>query len=158
MDSYKIETQIYNDLFSDFIDLLAEVTNFTKLWDYQLNDRSGILEILFPSFRYDFLNLDNILQIDRGIFLHTQSTFKPIDNNEMFLFVTPGEPFSDYEKLLLPFDVLTWIFLLITFGCAFSLIFGINSMTEKIQNLIFGENVLSPAYNVVGTLWTHLSF
>jgi hypothetical protein len=77
---------------------------------------------------------------------------KPIENDEVFLIVTPGEPFSSYEKLLLPFDARTWEYLLITSGCAFLMSYGINLMSKKIQFLGYGESVRSPVYNLVGKL------
>ncbi|KAG5669372.1 hypothetical protein PVAND_017259 [Polypedilum vanderplanki] len=67
--------------------------------------------------------------------------------------VTKGEKYTDYEKLLLPFDVTTWILLIGTFCLAFSLIFIINHANRKIQKIVFGDGVSMPTYNVVSTFF-----
>ena len=36
--------------------------------------------------------------------------------------VPPGEPYTPYEKILLPFDDLTWILLLIFFSTGFTVV------------------------------------
>jgi hypothetical protein len=83
-------------------------------------------------------------------FAHCTSTFK---SSNMVFEMTPPEKFSNWEKVLLPFDEETWKFLLITFGVAFSSVFVINQMPKLIKNLVFGENVSIPAYNIVGTFF-----
>jgi hypothetical protein len=47
--------------------------------------------------------------------------------------ITPGEPYSNFEKLYLPFDNETWKYLIITYGLAFSLIFVINQLSREFQ-------------------------
>lgn len=68
---------------------------------------------------------------------------------EMIFVVTPGEPYTPYEKLLLPFDAQTWTFLIITLVIAFCVIFLINFMPKIIQIVIYGFGVNSPSLNVV---------
>lgn len=71
-------------------------------------------------------------------------------SEEQFKFViTPPDSYTSYEKLLMPFDKTTWIFLMITFLCAFITILYINRLSRNAQNLIYGENVKMPGYNVV---------
>jgi hypothetical protein len=77
----------------------------------------------------------------------------PFDNDEIFFMITPGELYSDYEKLLLPFDFTTWLFLLITFGCAFLVIFIINLMPKVVHDTVFGAKIQSPAFNLIGKFW-----
>jgi hypothetical protein len=143
------------DLYFELIHILADVKNFSKLIvdeDLFYVDRPGFFDLKLDGyFRQDGLSFEKILPLkfDPNSF-QTQSTFKPIENDEIFLIVTPGESYTDYEKLMLPFDAVTWKYLLITFGCAFLLIFGINLMPRQFQDLVYGENVQSPAYNVVG--------
>jgi hypothetical protein len=61
----------------------------------------------------------------------------------------PTEAYTSYEKLLMPFDQLTWIFLITTFGCTFGFIFVLKRAPVRIQELIFGEGIRTPAFNVV---------
>jgi hypothetical protein len=61
--------------------------------------------------------------------------------------VTPTEPYTSYEMLLMPSDELTWIFLIATFGLIF--VMKIYAPTW-IQNAFFGEGIKSPAFNFLG--------
>lgn len=66
---------------------------------------------------------------------------------------TPAEAYSSYEKVLLPFDVTTWIFLIITFGAAFVVIFIINRMSKEFQDVVFGVKEQTPSLNVLGAFF-----
>ncbi|KAG5671924.1 hypothetical protein PVAND_002092 [Polypedilum vanderplanki] len=69
------------------------------------------------------------------------------------LIITPPDSFKSYEKLVMPFDKVTWILLILTFLVAFIVIKIVLKHSKKIQNIIFGEKVCAPAYNVVGILF-----
>lgn len=69
-----------------------------------------------------------------------------------FLISSP-EPYSVYEKLLLPFDDTTWIFFIAVFIYAFMCILVINLVSRNFQDMFYGENVKTPAFNVVGTFF-----
>lgn len=69
------------------------------------------------------------------------------------ILVTPGELYSPYEKLLLPFDAETWILILVTFFATFITIFITNRMPDKIKNLIYGKKIRTPVWNVVGLIF-----
>jgi uncharacterized membrane protein (DUF485 family) len=65
--------------------------------------------------------------------------------------VSSSESYTSYEKLLMPFDELIWIYLILTFGFSFGFIFLIKRYaTVWIQNAIFGEGVSNPAFNLLG--------
>ncbi|CAG9807511.1 unnamed protein product [Chironomus riparius] len=64
--------------------------------------------------------------------------------------LTLAESYGSYEKLIFPFDYWTWIYLLIVFGFTFILIFVVNMLPCKVQDLVYGENVMTPAVNVGG--------
>ncbi|KAG5671926.1 hypothetical protein PVAND_002094 [Polypedilum vanderplanki] len=69
------------------------------------------------------------------------------------LIITPPGSLSSYEKLVMPFDKVTWILLSLTFLITFIVIKVVHRKSKKIQNIIFGEKVCAPAYNVVGILF-----
>lgn len=69
-----------------------------------------------------------------------------------FLLATP-EPYSAYEKLLLPFDDTTWIFFIAVFIYSFLTILVINLVSRKFQDMFYGKNVNTPVFNVVGTFF-----
>jgi len=74
-------------------------------------------------------------------------------SSEYLFYVTPGELYTSYEKLYLPFDDTTWLFILITFSVAFVVIFLVNFLPKWIQTTFYGSNVHNPALNVVQTFF-----
>ncbi|CAG9811418.1 unnamed protein product [Chironomus riparius] len=75
-----------------------------------------------------------------------------MDINEVIL-VTPGDAYTSYEKLLLPFDKMTWILIICLFATAFLTIFIISMLPKSIHNLFYGPNVKCPALNVISTFY-----
>jgi hypothetical protein len=59
--------------------------------------------------------------------------------------------FSAFEKLILPFDLGTWIWTLVTFATAFLTILIVYRM--KAENLVFGDNVTTPSLNVLAAFF-----
>jgi hypothetical protein len=74
------------------------------------------------------------------------STFLQLTHNFR---VTPAETYTPYEKLLLPFDKETWIFLTVTFLIVFFTIFIINVSPKSIQNIFYGNEVKTPSLNIL---------
>jgi hypothetical protein len=71
------------------------------------------------------------------------------ENIHFTIFTTLGEPYGGYEKLLMPFDKTTWCLLILIFAFAFAAIFTITLLSKRLQRLIYGEEVKTPAFNVV---------
>ena len=65
------------------------------------------------------------------------------------ILVTPADAYTSYEKLMLPFDLPTWILLLFTFGVTFGTILIINKLQKTARNFVYGKKVDTPALNVV---------
>ena len=63
--------------------------------------------------------------------------------------VPPGVPYDSYEKLILPFDLLTWILTFVTFLITFIVIFIVNRMKVEAKNFVFGTNVAAPFLNAL---------
>lgn len=82
--------------------------------------------------------------------IHLTSSF--FEDRELIL-ATPGELYTSYEKLLLPFDDATWMLLNVTFLIAFIAIVIINRLPKFIQTRFYGRNVQTPTLNVVSTFF-----
>lgn len=67
---------------------------------------------------------------------------------KVLIYTTPGEIYTAYEKLLLPFDTETWILLAITFLITFLIIILLNRLSKKAQDLIYGKQIDTPFWNV----------
>ena len=64
--------------------------------------------------------------------------------------VPPGEFYTSWEKVLLPFDWETWMWLGITFAVAFLVILLIKvSKSTSLYDLVIGYNVATPSLNVI---------
>ncbi|CAG9801201.1 unnamed protein product [Chironomus riparius] len=82
--------------------------------------------------------------------LHNELTStKIVKNFDVHVFVTPAEKYTPYEKLFLPFDLLTWTFVLITFIATFLIIIIINNLPKSTQTIVYGHKVETPIWNVI---------
>jgi hypothetical protein len=68
---------------------------------------------------------------------------------EFGIFVTPSEFYTNFEKLLLPFDTTTWILLLVTFLVISGVIFLMKFIPKKIKKIFIGSGNKTPGFNVV---------
>lgn len=82
--------------------------------------------------------------------VHVTSAFQ---NAKMYLVLSPPQKYSNWEKVLLPFDETTWMLILITFGTALSLTFIANNLPRKLHDKLFGFGVQVRAYNILGTFF-----
>jgi hypothetical protein len=81
---------------------------------------------------------------------HMTSTF---EDDPLVFGLTPGEKYSSYEKVLMPFDETSWFLLGITFVAGFVIIFAINQMPKFVGNLIYGEGIKDPGFNMIGSFF-----
>lgn len=71
------------------------------------------------------------------------------------LLVPPGQKYSSFEKLFLAFEADVWIWIGITFGIAFLVLFLIKFSSKKVRNLFVGGQVSSPWYNLGGCIFRY---
>lgn len=83
-------------------------------------------------------------------FNHITSTFS--ENKHIFV-VTPNEKYTNWEKVMLPFDADTWKYLGVTFSLAFLMVIIVKFLPDFIRILIYGEGVRHPAFNILGTFF-----
>lgn len=74
---------------------------------------------------------------------------RPMFYVEHFIAIPPGEEFNGYEKMVLPFDVWTWIWIGITFAIAFSIIFALRFTRSSVSSFVIGRGTLTPVLNLV---------
>lgn len=138
---FKIASIKYN--FKDFYQPVLPSSNKTLIYDENIaivlvNGISKIPNVCIE------VHPMHILQ-NRASYQMT-STFLQLTHN--FL-VTPAEAYTPYEKLLLPFDKDTWIYLTVTFLAVFFTIFIINVSPKFIQNVFYGDDVKTPSLNIL---------
>lgn len=82
---------------------------------------------------------------------HTMDSTSSLYSDEMVFWIPPGEPLTDFEKMILPFDDDTWICIFVTFVIALVVIQIINRCSTTVQNFMYGRLVKTPTLNVIST-------
>lgn len=108
--------------------------------------------IIFDARIYNFdvyFDINQLMMFSK-LNCHLTTTF--IESNQIII-TTPGELYTPYEKLWLPFDDVTWMLLILTFFIATSTILIIYRVQKIVQEKFFGENVKTPMLNLVSTFF-----
>lgn len=71
------------------------------------------------------------------------------ETTECTLIFSTGEPYTPFEKLVIPFDMETWIALGVTFMAGFLTILLLKTCDIERQRFTFGTYVDTPAFNMV---------
>ena len=141
---------------STIIFKIASVVNSFKDI-YQPVHISQYNSYLIKPHQIHFIFLNETIRIPQ-IFLHVDSTnavgtkaritnvFVDLSSR---IVVTPAEPYTPYEKLFLPFDLETWILLVLTFFVTCFVIFIINRLPKSTQQLVYGQKIQNALWNVV---------
>ncbi|CAG9811424.1 unnamed protein product [Chironomus riparius] len=64
------------------------------------------------------------------------------------LYVPPGDLYTSFEKVLLPFDNETWISLLVTFASSVAVTSIIYRFSKYVRSLVFGSAIKTPTFNI----------
>jgi len=133
----------FQGLYFDIFEAMSKIGNFTS--NYQMK---------FARYTVSKKQLINnqVIQITKQTndemilkMFHLTTTFFDF---KFTIFVTPFEFYTNFEKLLLPFDATTWILLLTTFSVAANVIFTARFMSQKVRILLFGHGINNPGLNV----------
>lgn len=130
--------------------IAAKKVNF--VFNYQLIViKNNSLHVVNNSILTPHIEKYSVISITRKKAVHTTTSISEMP----FVFLTPlGEKYTNWEKVLLPFDCFTWTLLIITFGVAFLAVFTINKIRFIfLRNLIYGINVQHPAFNILGSFF-----
>ncbi|KAL7028260.1 hypothetical protein ACKWTF_005781 [Chironomus riparius] len=139
---FKIAGQKYN-----FKDSYVPVMVCEKDWIVKYNLKTVLAARINNGINNDPNVYFDITGVQQSSYkLRTSNVF---DDIKYDLIVTPGFPYSPYEKLFLPFDLTTWILLATTFGITFITIFIINRLPIKTKNFVYGRKIYTPTLNVV---------
>lgn len=63
-----------------------------------------------------------------------------------FILVPPGEDYTEYEKLFLPFDIWVWYLIVFTFAVSFITIFTLNLTEPDVKYFVYGRNIQTPSF------------
>lgn len=141
-------------LIPEILHITADKFNFTVLIqhaNYSFNPKLQQTNVSMSPNLNDQINFDFIIKQTALIVVKPQhkKLIISLGNEERIAFaITPSGSYTNYEKLLFPFDLTTWILVGSTFGISFAIIFIVNITDRRFQNLVYGENVRMPALNV----------
>jgi len=140
LQTYLAETTGLQGFTFDIFEIAGKIANFSPSLEIHVYEDQ--LKTLTKPVAQTFIS--SYSEILRG-FAPTSMIF----DVSFVLAATPSEFYNNYEKLWLPFDRATWIILFSTFFVVFVAIFCLNFMPKIVRNSIFGQEVSSPALNVV---------
>jgi hypothetical protein len=126
-----------------------------------LQAEAKLMQFVAERLNFGTININNCKSCDIfiGVFWDVDenlayATVTALFKTDQFVFaISEAECYTSYEKILLPFDELTWYLLTATFGFAFGAIFVVSRMSRRWQDIVYGEGVRVPAFNVLGTFF-----
>lgn len=137
------------------VNIIAECGNFTP--------QRALLHDFGYRIGFAFSCVQDLQQED--FVMHHESVFTKLFNvtcnyafhqQTLVTMYSPPDPYTNYEKMVMPFDVDTWMYIGITFLAAFIIIFFINFLPKRFRDVIYGERVTSPTLNTIGTFFGYV--
>jgi hypothetical protein len=138
------ETAKLSGIFVEINEIIAKKANYTP--NYQLTFDGLPLtkrgKYINNSFNYMITTLYSSY--------HLGQVFS---NREFLMALTPSEQYTNYEKVLFPFDVTSWILFGLFFGMTLVAIAITNRLPQETQLIVYGADIKTPTYNVVGAFF-----
>ncbi|KAG5667753.1 hypothetical protein PVAND_015723 [Polypedilum vanderplanki] len=143
----------YRGISNEVINLAAKKYNFTphfSIFDNLkgYNEHIGTKNYLGSKLKMIFF-LNSYLD-KKIVGFHT---LDQCDTISYYYLVTPNDLYTNYEKLLMPFDITTWILLTFTISSTFAVVFVSYKIPQWFKDLFYGKNVKDPAYNALGIIF-----
>lgn len=82
----------------------------------------------------------------------------PFYYTKYYFVIPPGEPYSQFEKMFLPFEFEVWIAILVTFSIGFLTIQIISRCPIHVRNFVYGRSINTPTVNFVVIFLTGAQF
>jgi hypothetical protein len=129
----------FGGLITEVLDLLAQKNNFS--FHFTIIDMNNGALIISSTKNYEtsflqIIGLDNTF-LDKSI-LNGHFTVA-FSSHDWFYLVSMNDLYTNYEKLLFPFDAATWTLLLFTFVLTGGTIFGLRFCPQWIRTMILGR-------------------
>lgn len=134
------------------INLLSKHLNFSIDYAYigqigyffENGSASGILKGLLNN-ESDLTLCSWLLKANRLKFFDATTAY---DSEPITFIIPPGKAFTNFEKLIYPFDKLLWILIITSFIIGVFAIFIIKRHSTDTQNFVFGTGIKSPYLNM----------
>lgn len=131
----------YHGLFYEAFEMLSRRGNFTPNYQFLIEGRKFTKSGIFINQKIGF----EFAAIHENIVTHA-----PVFIDISFkMLVTPSEFYTNYEKLLLPFDAKTWTCLIFVFTSIAIVILALKFTPKNMQSLVFGHGTKTPGLNII---------
>lgn len=98
------------------------------------------------SIKHDFMTFVHTLKSLTQSNIQVTWTFT---TSEDIILISKSDAYTQFEKLFLPFDDGTWLWLIITLSMALLTILLVKLTSTKVQNFVFGTKVKTPILNLM---------
>ena len=139
--------QKYRNFHGCVLNVKVDIPN-TKVLMTEISKNVNLKAIIEKNSRVEIRGTEDI-QIVLLKNLKTHVRGATIAFSTYLFFVPPGELYTPFEKMFLPFDLETWLAIITTFLIALLAIGVINLCSEKVKNFVFGLNIRTPTMNLL---------
>lgn len=122
----------------EIANIFAEKFDITYRREIATENKELFFEIVIVDIS-DYLNFNYIVS-------HLTT---PLSCYEFTFVVTRGAKYSQFEKLTLPFDFITWVLISILFVVGFVTIFVFYRLSMELQEIVFGNRSFNPSLNLI---------
>ncbi|KAG5671312.1 hypothetical protein PVAND_001517 [Polypedilum vanderplanki] len=134
----------------ELIDLMAQKLNFT--YHFSISHHANYRKLYgtknFVSNRISSIHLP-ITFIRNKKLTHFFHFSQPFVIHKTYFLVSLNDLYNNYEKLMFPFDEISWILIFFTFGLTFGVTFALRQSPQRIGIVFFGRGINNPAYNAL---------
>ena len=143
--------------------------NLTVAWMYASTIEAQLLNKIFK----DILNATMVPEINYSAFNcnhcdltsqqsplcrnYTSDGLTVSDPHIFTLFtyaVPPGEPYTDFERMFMMFDISTWIAIAITLAIGILVTLSLHFVSERVRTYVIGRDIQSPIVNLISVFLT----
>lgn len=118
-------------LFPEMVRIMAKSANFKPKFTFRAN-KFDSMKVECPADVTIHIEASPLFTLDNSVF-----TFK-----QYYFLVSANDPYTNYEKLTMPFDELTWTFLIMTFGIASVIICILSRASRRVKDVFYGRGEL----------------
>lgn len=77
----------------------------------------------------------------------------PYHSFPLVFVIPPGEPVSDFKKLVQPFQKIVWILLILTFVIGLLVVLIVNLRLERVKAFLYGTGIKHPVDNMIAVIF-----
>jgi hypothetical protein len=127
----------FGGLTNEVVELMAQKSNFS----FHFFITSKAYRTMMSNSKNHHVPFEHLIFLDTGAMsikpgVHCSMPFNSVD---FYFLVSLNDLYTNYEKMLFPFDAMTWALLLFTFGLTFGTVFGLRLCPQWLGTMILGR-------------------